>query len=128
MQSNEIPPTIKTVLVLDDNFIIAMDAEEILTSLGVAEVHVATNAEQALELANAHSIDFALIDVNLDSDTSFVVADALIARGIMVGFTSGYGESFPSPEHLRGIPRIDKPFSEMTIGSLIAAAHDHRGR
>ncbi|MBB4188219.1 response regulator [Sinorhizobium terangae] len=127
MQSNEIPPTIKTVLVLEDNFIIAMDAEEILTSLGVAEVHVATNAEQAMEIANAHSIDFALIDVNLDNDTSFVVADAMIARGIMVGFTSGYGESFPWPEHLRDIPRIDKPFSEMTIGSLIEAAHGQRG-
>nr|WP_255647826.1 hypothetical protein [Ensifer sp. IC4062] len=111
---------------MEDNFIIAMDAEEILSSLGVTEVHVATNAEQAMELATVHSIDFALIDVNLNSDTSFLIADAMIARGIMVGFTSGYGESFPSPEHLRDVPRVDKPFNEMTIGSLIAAAHGQR--
>jgi CheY-like chemotaxis protein len=122
MPISQIPPAIKSVLVLEDNFLIALDMEQMLNALGVTSVHVATTKEKAMELIAEHAIDFAILDINLGDDTSFTVADALIARGIGIGFTTGYGELSALPNHLRNVPRIDKPFSEGMLSSLIATA------
>ncbi|KSV79485.1 MULTISPECIES: response regulator [Sinorhizobium/Ensifer group] len=118
---DEVPPQVRTVLVLEDNFLIASDAEEILTSLGIAEVTIAANADQAMEILSRQSFDFAILDVRLDNHTSFGVADAMLARGMPFGFTSGYSDMELFPGHLRDVPRIDKPFNERTLGQLIAA-------
>lgn len=82
MPTIEIPPSIRTVLVLEDNFIIAMDAEEILKSMGISDVQIAANADQAMKLIAAQSFDFIILDVNLEDETSFAVADAILARGL----------------------------------------------
>ncbi|NUS67110.1 MAG: hypothetical protein HOQ41_02055 [Ensifer adhaerens] len=121
MDMAELSPSVRTVLVLEDNFIIAMDVEEILASLGILQVTIAGNANQALELLALQAFDFAILDVNLGDHTSFVVADAMLARGMPFGFTSGYGDAEHFPTYLRHVPRIDKPFSEKSIGQLIAA-------
>ncbi|WOS61888.1 response regulator [Sinorhizobium fredii] len=115
-------PAIESVLVVEDNFLIAMDMGEILSALGVKGVHIAATVEKAMEIVAAHPIDFAILDINLGDETSFTVAESLIARGIHFGFTSGYGDLLALPGHLRGIPRIEKPFSEGSLSSLIAAA------
>ncbi|RVK32319.1 response regulator [Sinorhizobium meliloti] len=125
MPVSQVPPAIKSVLVLEDNFLIALDMEEMLVALGVTSVDVATTKSKAMELIADHTYDFAILDINLGDDTSFAVADAL-ARGISFGFTSGYGELLALPSHLRDVPRIDKPFSEGTLGSLIATAAPSR--
>ncbi|MBK5569657.1 response regulator [Ensifer sp. SSB1] len=118
---DEVPPHVRAVLILEDNFLIASDAEEILTSLGIAEVTIAGNADQAMEILSRQGFDFAILDVSLGDHTSFDVADAMLARGMPFGFTSGYGDIELFPSHLRGIPRIDKPFNERSLGQLIAA-------
>lgn len=120
--TDQISPAIESVLVLEDNFLIAMDMGEILSALGVKGVHIAATVEKAMEIVAAHPIDFAILDINLGDETSFTVAESLIARGIHFGFTSGYGDLLALPGHLRGIPRIEKPFSEGSLSSLIAAA------
>lgn len=122
----DVSPSIRTVLVIEDNFIIAMDAEEILASLGIPQVTIASNADQAMELLALQTFDFAILDANLGDHTSFGVADAMLARGLPFGFTSGYGDAELFPTNLRHIPRIDKPFNERTIGQLIAAGTQKR--
>ncbi len=121
MTGDENVATIQSVLVLEDNFLIAMDIEEMLAALGVTQVHTATTADRAMEIATEHPIDFAILDIRLGDETSFAVAEALIARGIKIGFTSGCGEILPLPNHLRDVPRIEKPFTEGSLSSLIAA-------
>lgn len=114
------PVSIKNVLVLEDNFIIAMEADDILRSLGVEHVEIATNLVQAAELIETNTFDFALLDVNLGSSTSFDFAAELIARGIPFGFVSGYGEDSVFPPALREMPRITKPFNEASLVGLLA--------
>ncbi|TCN32581.1 response regulator [Sinorhizobium americanum] len=120
--TSQISPAIESVLVLEDNFLIAMDMGEILGALGVKKVHIATTVEKAMEIVAAHPVDFAVLDINLGDETSFTVAESLMARGINFGFTSGYSDLLTLPGHLREIPRIEKPFSEGSLSSLIAAA------
>ncbi|WP_416236816.1 response regulator [Rhizobium sp. CC-YZS058] len=110
---------IKRVLVLEDNFIIAMEAEDILRTLGVEHVDIATNAAQARGLLDEQAFDFALLDVNLGNETSFDFADLLTARMTPFGFVTGYGESAVFPAELRDRPRITKPFNEVSMGQLL---------
>lgn len=118
----KIPVSIRRVLVLEDNFIIAMEAEDILRSLGVEHVEIASNLAEAGALIEAQSFDFAFLDVNLGKETSFDFAGILIVRGVTFGFVSGYGEDSIFPVALREIPRISKPFDESSMASLLATA------
>ncbi|WP_438752464.1 response regulator [Pararhizobium sp. O133] len=118
----EIPLSVRRVLVLEDNFIIAMEAEDILKSIGVEHVEIATNLDQAGSLIDEQAFDFVLLDVNLGNGTSFAFADVLKARGTVFGFVTGYGESSIFPVGLRDIPRITKPFNEISMVGLLATA------
>jgi CheY-like chemotaxis protein len=118
----EIPVSIKRVLVLEDNFIIAMEAEDILKSIGIDDVDIAGTIAEAQALIEEHFFDFALLDVNLGSQTSFDFAGILIERNIAFGFVSGYGDDFVFPPALRDISRITKPFNESSVAGLLGAA------
>lgn len=126
MTITEIPVSIKRVLVLEDNFIIAMEAEDILRSIGIDHVVIAGNVAEAQALIEKHSFDFALLDVNLGSQTSFDFAVMLIERGVAFGFVSGYGDDFVFPPALRDISRITKPFNERSMAGLLGATLANR--
>ncbi len=121
MALTEIPVSIKRVLVLEDNFIIALEAEDILKSIGVDHVEIACNVAEAQALIREQSFDFAFLDINLGSQTSFDFAALLIERGMAFGFVSGYGDDFVFPVALRDISRITKPFNESSMASLLAS-------
>jgi CheY-like chemotaxis protein len=122
----EVQVLTKRVLVLEDNLLIAMEAEDILKSLGVEHVEIATDLTQAAALIEEQTFDFVFLDVKLGPHTSFDFAGVLIARGVAFGFVSGYGEDASFPAALRDIPRIGKPFNDRSLGSLLGLAANGR--
>ena len=82
----------KTVLLVEDSMIIALDAEDALKELGAARVETAANVARALAVLDKGGIDCALLDVNLGGETSLPVARRLQAEGIPFAFATGYGE------------------------------------
>ncbi|WP_407519538.1 HWE histidine kinase domain-containing protein [Methylobacterium oryzisoli] len=99
-----------TVLVVEDNMIIALEAEEVLTAMGAETVDMAASVREALRLIDASPPDRALLDVNLGSETSVAVAQRLAELGIPYAFATGYGESFKVPPELGDVPVIKKPY------------------
>src|SRR3954469_6352728 len=81
----------RRVLVVEDEMMVAMYVEDLLTDLGFEVAAVATGLEQALPLARNGEFDFAVLDINLAGQLSFPVADELRKRGIPFLFASGYG-------------------------------------
>jgi DNA-binding response OmpR family regulator len=82
----------ETVLLVEDSLLIAMDVEALLGDLGAKTVLTAASVRHARDHVAAHRIDFAILDVNLGSETSLSLADELRARNIPFAFASGYGE------------------------------------
>jgi CheY-like chemotaxis protein len=72
------------VLVVEDEALVSMLVEDMLTDLGCVVVGPAAEIEEALRLAGSADIDAALLDVNLGGRPIFPVADALKARGAAV--------------------------------------------
>ncbi|WP_246665409.1 response regulator [Rhizobium tropici] len=107
--------TFQRVLILEDNLIIAMEAEEILRLVGIQQIEIASNLEQAVNAVHSEHYDFAMLDVNLGESTSFGFARLLMDRGISFGFVSGYSDTLDFPADLRHVPLLNKPFDEQSM-------------
>ena len=81
----------KRVLIVEDDVLIALYLEDLLTALGHEVVGQATRIHMAMELARESDIDFAVLDINVAGTKSFPVADILRQRGIPFAFATGYG-------------------------------------
>lgn len=101
----------KDVLIVEDNMIIALDAESSIVHAGIETVRVASSVAHAMKAIATRPPDFALLDINLGRETSFVVAEHLASLGIPFVFTTGYGEDIAFPPKLLGVPRIRKPYT-----------------
>ncbi|MCQ4161118.1 GAF domain-containing protein [Roseomonas sp. GC11] len=99
------------VLLVEDNLLIAMDAEEQLRRLGAEAVEVAASVQAALRSLEQLRPDIALLDVHLGRENSFPVADALRARGVPFLFATGYGEAAIFPERFRDVGVVSKPYT-----------------
>jgi CheY-like chemotaxis protein len=80
------------VLVVEDEILVAMTIEDMLTDFGCATVGHAANISQALSaIDQTAQIDVAVLDVNLAGEKIYPVSDALYARGVPFVFSTGFG-------------------------------------
>jgi CheY-like chemotaxis protein len=110
----------RTALVVEDNMIIAMEAEEILRDLGYADCHVCSSVRSALQIIADNPITFALLDIDLGNETSEDIATSLRAQGTPFIFASGYNEFPELGEELTGVPVVAKPYTGSDIAAAIA--------
>lgn len=107
------------VLVLEDNLIIAMDAEQIMTRLGAKRVELAGTVAEALHVVDSGQIDFALLDINLGTENSIPVALRLRELKIPFAFATGYGEGASLPSELKDAPIVQKPYMPESIVTVM---------
>ncbi len=110
----------RRVLVVEDEMMIAMLAQDMLEELGCAVIGPAHTLETALPLVS-EGIDCALLDVNLAGQPVHEVADALRAKGVPMVFSTGYGEQGLRPED-RGSPVLQKPFRSAELAVALEKA------
>ncbi|WP_019998326.1 HWE histidine kinase domain-containing protein [Aureimonas ureilytica] len=109
-------------LILEDNMIISLDAEQLLQDHGAGEVHLAASVTDARKILESQPLDFALLDVNLGSETSFSLVPDLKRLRIPFVFVTGYGERIELPEDAAGIGAVKKPFDAQELVKAIAQA------
>ena len=111
-----------TVLLVEDNMIIALEGEDLLVELGAGNVLVAGNVTDALRLIESETPTFALLDINLGTEMSWPVASRLRDLGVRYVFATGYGNGIDFPLEHRQVPVIAKPYSKDTIARLLSEA------
>ncbi len=112
----------RRILVIEDESLVAMLLETILDDMGCTVVGPESNIDDGLRAATTEGgLDAALLDVNVAGREVFPVAEALKARGVPFVFSTGYGEA-GLPEHWRGNPTIQKPFTEGAIRDALMKA------
>ena len=110
-----------SVLILEDQILIALDLEAMLADEGLSKVMTTSSIRQAMAQIEAQAPDLAVLDINLGQTTSFPVAQELRRRSIPFVFATGYGENAQLPEELAGIPIVHKPYSRNTIVSALTS-------
>jgi CheY-like chemotaxis protein len=111
-------------LVLEDEFLIALDLQEILEGAGAASVICLSNVAEALAaLDSGAKFDFALLDVHLGGAalTSISVAAALTERKIPFIFLTGMRRDGPQMSAYPDAPILEKPYQQVALLDAIRA-------
>jgi CheY-like chemotaxis protein len=96
------------VMIVEDEALVAMVVTESLTTLGCSVVGPFSRCSEAIMAIEADEVDAAILDVNLDGEMVYPLADMLTDRGLPFIFVTGYGaESID--RRFRHIPVIQKP-------------------
>ncbi len=111
------------VLVVDDETLVAMLLEDMLSDLGCTVAGVASRVPQAMTMAREldGGFDVAVLDVNVAGESIAPVAALLVEQGKAIVFATGYGES-GVPEAFRGRPTLQKPFGTTDVTRALKAA------
>ena len=98
----------KRILIVEDEYFIAADLKRALAEAGAIVVGPAGTLASAQALVD-DDIDLALLDVNLDGEHSYPLANRLRERAVPFAFLTGY-DRWALPPAYRDVPRLDKPF------------------
>jgi CheY-like chemotaxis protein len=109
----------KRILVVEDEFLIALDIAGVLEQAGHAVIGPVSRVSEALQAIDRESLHGALLDAHLAGEPVGRIADALNARNIPFVFVSGYGpEQLPSAH--RAAPLVRKPFTGPDLLAAVA--------
>ncbi len=106
------------VLVVEDEFLIRMLMEDMLADLGYAVAGAVGTIAEASRVAASGAFDVAILDVNVDGEEVYPVADILAQRGLPFVFVTGYGEGI-LPSKYRNRPALQKPFQAEQISRML---------
>ncbi len=119
-------PTALRLLIVEDSYLLVITLEDMCEDLGWQIVGPASRLDEAMELARTGTFDVALLDVNLNGEMSWEVADVLTARGIPFAFSTGYDQTDMLPAHLAGSHVVAKPYRlddlEQRVRQLVTAS------
>jgi CheY-like chemotaxis protein len=109
-----------TVLVVEDDFIVAFDMQSLLEEQGARVLGPAATLAEARELLAREAPSIAVLDVNLNGEFVFPLTDDLRARKVPFVFATAYADDERVfPEGDRSAPRLAKPvLPNVLIGQL----------
>lgn len=109
------------VLIVEDEALVAMHIEDTLRDLGCQPVAIAATRAEALRQVKRFAFDAVLLDINLNGEESFPVAEQLLSRRIPFIFSTGYSAA-TIPARLASAPALQKPFLAADLAAALSRA------
>jgi two-component SAPR family response regulator len=98
----------RCVLIVEDHYLIADELRTLVERLGGRVLGPVGQVAAAIELLAEEKPDLALLDVNLDGEEVYKVAEALSAAGVPFVFATGYDAWIIEPRFSE-TPHLEKP-------------------
>ena len=111
----------RSVLIVEDESLIAMMLEDFLESLGHSIAGSCESVGEAMARVGEGGFDIAILDVNLKGERIWPVADRLAELGIPYVLATG-GHIEPPPAAHASAPVLSKPFTIDAIEPALAEA------
>ena len=109
----------KSILVVEDEPMIAMLFEDFLDMLGYDVAGCVETVEEALAACRQGGFDGAILDVHLRTQLSWPVAEQLQSDNIPFVIASG-GTGKTLPSSLVNVPILAKPFNIQSLESVLS--------
>ena len=111
----------KDVLVVEDNMIIALDAEDIMRKFGVDTVRSASSVAQALREISDHARRNSRCWTSISAPKPVSRSPSRLTEiGVPFVFATGYGEQVAFPPEFSDVPKLRKPYSIDALREAIA--------
>jgi len=107
-----------TILIVEDEFLIALEAQRIVEDAGASAILASTLMQARAHLASAARIDATLLDLRLGREDALPLARELHARGAPVVIASGFDPGIG----LSGVPIVAKPYRDRDLVAALLAA------
>ena len=114
-------PSLTSVLIVEDDGLLAMMMEDLMSDAGASQIHTCRDAPSALKLIGTEQLDCAVLDVSMHGGSTYEVADALAARNVPFLFCTGMAASDIDERH-RARPVLPKPYSDADFNAVLAQA------
>ena len=108
----------RRVLVAEDEPSISMLLEDVLQVLGFDRVHVVSRLGNGLAAAQGEPFDLAFLDLSLNGELTYPLADQLSARGVPFAMVMDDGGTGPDGR-LRRVEVLQKPFTVDELSSVL---------
>lgn len=107
--------TARRILVVEDEYLIAMDLKRTLEEAGLEVVGPVPSVAQALGLLNAdRPVDGAVLDINLGNQNVYALCEVLRSRNVPFVFATGYNAE-DVPDTWRQVRRFEKPVNSAQL-------------
>jgi DNA-binding response OmpR family regulator len=109
------------ILVVEDEFLVALEIESVLHDAGVKTVLLCRNVSDAVAQAGRADITAAILDVRVENELISPVARQLTRRGIPFLFYTADPKADPLAAEWPGRTIVAKPADACTITKALAA-------
>jgi CheY-like chemotaxis protein len=106
------------VLVVEDEFLVALELSGIVERAGYSVVGPAESVDATRKVLSQQKVDLALLDINLRGELVFPIAEYLEANGLPYIFVTGNSPS-SLPAEYRHRPLVQKPYNSELLLALI---------
>ncbi|MEI9408697.1 response regulator [Mesorhizobium salmacidum] len=111
------------ILVLEDEYLIAMDVEQLCRDHGASEVVVARDLAEVDGRKVATDFDAAIVDLVLGGASTLEFAAGLREAGVPFVFASGYSDADEIKASFPGVRLVTKPYSGEDLVEAVALAY-----
>lgn len=108
----------KRILVVEDEWLVALDTLDMLERAGCVVIGPVATVAEALTIVDSEQIDAAVLDVRLATETTFPIAEALMARHAPFVFVTGLASS-DLPAKFRECRMVSKPVAERALRAAL---------
>lgn len=110
-----------TILLVEDEVILAMDMKDMIERLGYRVLGPAADIARANVALDRERPDAGVLDLNLKGEAVTPLAERLRRDGVPCGLVTAYRTADIADARLATLPRLAKPVDEASVGRLIEA-------
>ena len=114
----------RTVLLVEDEMMIAWDMEQTLTAAGMRVLGPAASVDSALEIIKRKRPDAAILDLNLRGELVTPVARRLREMGVPFVLSTAYNHLRGGDAEFEGVENLGKPLASSrcveVLGEMLA--------
>jgi two-component sensor histidine kinase/DNA-binding response OmpR family regulator len=114
-----------SVLLVEDEAVIAMMMSEALKDLGYEVVGPCATLTEAIAARNGSHIDAAILDINLGGQIVYPLAALLESEGVPYAFITGYGAESVDPRYSH-VTLLQKPIDRRALRSLFVMPNERQ--